>query len=104
MVFIRGRPSPSHLHIMSPHVTLGESYRMDPRTGIVCAGDSYRVRAAVMRIIKEARDSAELEQRRSIRVPFFRPVLVGMNDGEPPHFSAFCRDLSIYGIGLLHIM
>jgi hypothetical protein len=77
---------------------------MDPRAGTICAGDSFRIRAAVMRIIKEARDSAELEQRRSIRVPFFRPVLVGLNDGDPPRFSAFCRDLSIYGIGLLHIM
>ena len=77
---------------------------MDPRTGTLFLADSHRVRAAVMRIIKEARDSADLEQRRTIRVPFFRPVQVGLDDSEPPRFSAFCRDLSLYGIGLLHIM
>jgi hypothetical protein len=71
---------------------------------MLCLGDAHRIRAAVMRIIKEARDSADLEQRRSVRVPFFRPVQVGLSDAEPPRFSAFCRDLSLYGIGLLHIM
>jgi hypothetical protein len=77
---------------------------MDPRTGTLFVADSHRVRSAVMRVIKEARDSADLEQRRTIRVPFFRPVLVGLGDDAPPRFSAFCRDLSLYGIGLLHIM
>ncbi len=77
---------------------------MDPRTGTLMMADSHRIRAAVMRIIKEARESADMEQRRAIRVPFFRPVQVGLGDGEPPRFSAFCRDLSLYGIGLLHIM
>ena len=77
---------------------------MDPHAGTLFLADSHRIRAAVMRIIKEARDSADLEQRRTIRVPFFRPVQVGLDDGGPPRFSAFCRDLSLYGIGLLHIM
>lgn len=77
---------------------------MDPRTEELFVADPHRVPEAVLRIIKEARDSAATEQRRSARVPFFRPVLLSLDASEPPRFSAFCRDISLYGIGLLHIM
>ena len=77
---------------------------MDQPTDALFVADPHRVPEAVLSIIKEARDSAETEQRRSPRVPFFRPVMLALNDGESPRFSAFCRDISLYGIGLLHIM
>jgi hypothetical protein len=76
---------------------------MDPQSDALSVAN-LQLPAAVMQLIKEARESADTERRCSPRVPFFQPVFVGIDDGEQPKFSAFCRDLSLYGIGLLHIM
>lgn len=76
---------------------------MDSRPSTLCIGDSHRLRAAVMRLVHEARELTDVE-RQSVRQPFFRPVQVGLDDDGPPRFSAFCRDLSLHGVGLLHIM
>jgi hypothetical protein len=59
---------------------------------------------AVTRILSERHSWMRFERRRADRVPFFRPVLIGLHDGELPRFSAFSRDLSVQSIGLLHIM
>jgi hypothetical protein len=69
-------------------------------------GTSPRVRDAVIRILTDARQAAGAgpERRSEHRVPFFRPVLIGLDGEKHPHFSAFTRDLSARGIGLLHIM
>jgi hypothetical protein len=44
------------------------------------------------------------ERRAELRQPFFRPVTLQLADDPSRKFSAFSRDLSPMGIGLLHDM
>jgi len=58
------------------------------------------MRSALGPILEEAQQDDEQNNRVGIRHPFFRPVTVVLNDGR--RCSAFSRDLSVTGIGLLH--
>jgi hypothetical protein len=44
------------------------------------------------------------DQRAELRIPYFGPVTVRLDSADSPRVSAFTRDLSPLGIGLLHIM
>lgn len=60
----------------------------------------------VQRLLTEARelDYQEQSERRSkVRYPFYRAVTL-VPDGQGRSYSAFTRDLSRSGIGLLHSM
>ncbi len=63
-----------------------------------------RVHDVVTRVLAEARGEAYTEQRQSSRVPFFKHVEIRPKDSSSPRISAFSRDISGDGIGLLHIM
>jgi len=51
-------------------------------------------------LLVEARANEQREDRWGIRYPFFRTVSIATEDGE--QHSAFSRDISASGIGLLH--
>jgi hypothetical protein len=51
-------------------------------------------------LLVEARANEQREDRWGIRYPFFRTVSITTEDGE--QHSAFSRDISASGIGLLH--
>ena len=55
---------------------------------------------AIDLLLSEAKCSEE--QRAELRVQFFRPVSVSIRVPEPQQVSAICRDLSPFGVGLLH--
>jgi hypothetical protein len=60
-----------------------------------------RARRNVMRpLLLEARDEDARDNPGGARYPFFRPVSVQLDDGC--RLSAFTRDLSPHGIGLMH--
>jgi hypothetical protein len=61
-----------------------------------------KLRQAVSLLMAEAR-RADDEQRRHGRVPCFRPLMIQLKD-SPELYSAFARDISMEGIGLLHWM
>lgn len=63
-----------------------------------------RIGEAVQRLLRSARLPATDERRGSDRSPFFGPVTISLVADECPKFSAFARDISPVGIGLLHIM
>jgi hypothetical protein len=63
-----------------------------------------RVRDAVNRVLNRTRGPLGLDQRDSTRSPFFGPVTISLGGEDVPRFSAFARDISPLGIGLLHIM
>jgi hypothetical protein len=44
------------------------------------------------------------ERRGEQRLPYFGPVSVGLPAAPEVNFSAFARDLSLVGIGLIHLM
>ncbi|HVU88909.1 MAG TPA: hypothetical protein VHD36_16415 [Pirellulales bacterium] len=58
------------------------------------------LRSALRPILIEARDEDARENPVGIRYPFFRPVLITLD--ETKRLSAFSRDLSPHGIGLMH--
>jgi len=51
-------------------------------------------------LLVEARANDKREDRWGIRYPFFRSVAIATDDGS--HVTAFSRDISASGIGLLH--
>ncbi|MGD9648528.1 MAG: PilZ domain-containing protein [Pirellulales bacterium] len=54
----------------------------------------------IAELIAEAREADQQERRQTVRYPFFRPVTV-RTDMFRKH-SAFTREISTDGIGLLH--
>ncbi|MGE0608189.1 MAG: PilZ domain-containing protein [Pirellulales bacterium] len=61
-----------------------------------------RMRQAVVQFLDQVQ--APDDRRDAERVPFFGPVIVRPVHGEHPRVSAFTRDISSTGIGLLQIM
>ncbi len=61
-----------------------------------------RLRQTVARMIEDAK-LADEERRRNGRFPYFQPVMIQLKD-SPELYSAFTRDISSTGIGLLHWM
>lgn len=63
--------------------------------------ESTSTQKAIEQLLEEV--SAE-ERRSSERYPFFRPVTIAPESEKGRTYSAFSRDLSTSGIGLLHNM
>ena len=64
-----------------------------------------RMRMAVMQFLDQVQSPADGSERREAdRVPFFGPVSIRPVHGDHPRVSAFTRDISATGIGLLQIM
>jgi hypothetical protein len=59
---------------------------------------------AVMRLLEEARSEEKLDRRAEPRHPFFRPVSIQTFSEPACRFSAFSREISRTGVGLLHNM
>ncbi len=57
---------------------------------------------AIYQLIVEARAALESDRRAEVRYPFFRPVSIELDDGQK--YSAFTREISEVGIGLIHNM
>jgi hypothetical protein len=79
---------------------------LEPRifdTWLVGRGGERRVREAVNRWLDHSRTTAD-SQRTAARTPCFVSVTISLAGEEVPRFSAFARDISPLGIGLLHIM
>jgi hypothetical protein len=62
--------------------------------------DRKRVREIVHQLLDEARAQELTDRRAEMRHPFFAPVDVQFHDAN--HLSAFSREISPLGIGLLH--
>jgi hypothetical protein len=63
-----------------------------------------QIEQTVLRLLNAARDEEQLERRGEPRYPFFRPVSLLMDGPQRRQFSAFSREISKSGIGLLHNM
>ncbi len=57
---------------------------------------------AIYQLVLEARTGLKTEQRSELRYPFSRPVSIEMDGGQK--YSAFSREISESGIGLIHNM
>ena len=55
---------------------------------------------AIYQLIVEARSRENKDRRRDVRHAFFRPVTIEVDDGH--QYSAFSREISSSGIGLIH--
>lgn len=55
---------------------------------------------AIYQLIVEAQSLENKDRRRDVRYAFFRPVSVEVEDGH--RYSAFSREISASGIGLIH--
>lgn len=55
---------------------------------------------AIYQLIVEARSKENKDRRRDVRHAFFRPVWIDVDDGH--RYSAFSREISSSGIGLIH--
>lgn len=71
---------------------------------LMSPGGEKRVREAINRLLGSSRPEPGAERRAAIRSPFFGPVTITLDNDEFPQFSAFARDISHLGVGLLHIM
>ena len=56
------------------------------------------------RCVQGAADAAASDRRLQRRYPFFRPITISTDGDEGTKLSAFSRDISPGGIGLLHSM
>jgi hypothetical protein len=54
--------------------------------------------------LQELLDSPDWDRRTSRRISFFGPVTVGLPDVDYVTLSAFARDISPGGVGLVHLM
>ena len=63
-----------------------------------------QVEQAVLRLLSAARSEEALERRGEPRSPFFRPISILIDGPQRRQFSAFSREISKSGIGLLHNM
>jgi hypothetical protein len=57
---------------------------------------------AIHELIVEAHVENKRDRRREPRHPFFRPIMIRTADGR--RYSAFSREISASGIGLIHNM
>jgi hypothetical protein len=57
---------------------------------------------SVSELLREAAVEAEVDLRIRQRHPFFRPAVIACADARRRSHSAFCRDISPAGVGLLH--
>jgi PilZ domain len=57
---------------------------------------------AIYQLIVEAKAALKTDRRAEVRYAFFRPVSIEMDDGHL--YSAFTREISETGIGLIHNM
>jgi PilZ domain len=57
---------------------------------------------AIYQLIVEAKAALKTDRRGEVRYAFFRPVSIEMDDGHK--YSAFTREISETGIGLIHNM
>lgn len=55
---------------------------------------------AIYQLIVEAQNQDKKDRRREVRFPLFRPVTIRFEDGQ--NFTAFTREISAGGIGLIH--
>ena len=55
---------------------------------------------AIYQLIVEAQSKENKDRRRDVRHAFFRPVSIDVDDGH--RYSAFSREISSSGIGLIH--
>jgi PilZ domain len=55
---------------------------------------------AIYQLIVEAQSKENKDRRRDVRYAFFRPVSIQLDDGH--QYSAFSREISSTGIGLIH--
>ena len=58
----------------------------------------------LMSALQEILDAPEWDRRALRRVPYFCPVTVGLPETNTICFSAFAREVSATGIGLVHLM
>ena len=75
---------------------------MVPEGKFVESPGERRVRRVVDRLLKEPREAAAREARGEPRQPFFRPVSLSLRNGPVEELSAFTREISASGVGLLH--
>lgn len=59
---------------------------------------------SVIGALQEILESPEWDRRAVRRVPYFGPVIVGLKGDRSVNLSAFARDISPSGIGLVHLM
>jgi len=57
---------------------------------------------AIYQLVVEAKAELRTDQRSKLRYSFFRPVSIETDDGH--QYSAFTREISEAGIGLIHNM
>ena len=57
---------------------------------------------AIYQLIVEAKAALKTDRRNEVRYAFFRPVTIELDNG--PNYSAFTREISETGMGLIHKM
>jgi len=65
-------------------------------------GHFVRSSARQVKSVGLATRAVKLRRRRQTRHPLFRPITLTTGDAQQKIFSAYCRDISSEGIGLLH--
>lgn len=76
----------------------------DAPGGRLSAMAEQQIGQHVVRLLDEALAEQQVDRRAEPRFPFFRPVSI-QPAGEPEHrYSAFAREISRTGVGLLHNM
>jgi hypothetical protein len=63
-----------------------------------------QIEQTVLRLLSLARSEEHIDRRGEPRSPYFRPISVMLDGPQRRQYSAFSREISPSGIGLLHNM
>ncbi|HUY34359.1 MAG TPA: PilZ domain-containing protein [Pirellulales bacterium] len=80
------------------------SQTSDVSAWLIGSGAERRVRDAINRLLDRSLGTTGFDRRGTGRSPFSGPVTISVEGEEVPRFSAFARDISPLGVGLLHMM
>ena len=77
---------------------------MQRTTGPKVVSDPRQVSEHIEELLDEAMAREQTDRRAEVRYPFFCHTHITLQDGLDRQFTAFSREISLSGVGLLHNM
>jgi hypothetical protein len=77
---------------------------MQRTAGAKIVSDPRQVSAHVEELVDEAMAREQTDRRAEVRYPFFCHTNIALRDNHDQQFTAFSREISLSGVGLLHNM
>jgi hypothetical protein len=77
---------------------------MQRAAGAKVVSDPRQISGQIEEILDEAMAREQTDRRAEVRYPFFCHTNIALRDGRQQQLTAFSREISLAGVGLLHNM